>query len=62
MRRGSSDYSGRTDRDEDRERRFPCGGAASRLNCGKVKMTADYIRTKFRNFPAANLLAKIVSR
>jgi hypothetical protein len=25
-------------------------------------MTLDQIRTKFRNFPAANLIAKIVSR
>jgi len=25
-------------------------------------MIADQIRTKFRNFPAANLIAKIVSR
>lgn len=25
-------------------------------------MTADQIRTKFRNFPAANLIAKIIFR
>ena len=50
-----------SDKDEDRERRFPAAGPPLALTA-EVEMTADHMKTKFRNFPAANLLAKIVSR
>jgi hypothetical protein len=59
MRRGSSDKVG--EKDEDRERRLHAAEPPLALTA-EVGMTADHIRTKFRNFPAANLLAKIVSR